>query len=197
MRTSFVSLLGLVLAAGLAHADEEWAHVKEQNGVLYERRSVAGSKFYEYRATLTVSLPPARALDLIWSELSAPPPPHVTHREFLRKTDNDIVIHDDIKTPVVSDRELTLRLERYSQPTLGMRFETRNDLGPPPNPKRVQLPIVRGGWRIEPAGAGSRLVYTCYSEPGGSVPAWMVRGAQQDQVVRDIERQLTRLRAAH
>jgi hypothetical protein len=115
----------------------------------------------------------------------------------LRKTDNDIVIHDEIKTPVVSDREVTMRLERYSQPTLGMRFETRNDLGPPPNPKRVQLPVVRGAWRVEPAGTGSRLVYTCYSEPGGSVPAWMVRGAQQDQIVRDIERQLTRLLAAH
>jgi hypothetical protein len=46
MRTGFLSLLGLVLAAGLANANEEWAHVKEQNGVLYERRSVAGSKFY-------------------------------------------------------------------------------------------------------------------------------------------------------
>jgi hypothetical protein len=32
----------------------------------------------------------------------------------------------------------------------------------------------------------------CYSDPGGSIPAFMARGAQQDQVMVDMHRALAR-----
>jgi hypothetical protein len=43
-------------------------------------------------------------------------------------------------------------------------------------------------------GGGSALTYVCYSEPGGSVPAFMVRGGQQDKIVEAVERMLGVLR---
>lgn len=177
-------------AARPGHADE-WQHVKDKQGVVYDRRSVAGSKFYEYRATFDVERAPADMVEAIWKDVTKPPGAQVTKRELLKQSDSELVIHDQIKTPVVADRELTLRMWREPD---AVRFEARNDLGPPPLPGHVVLPRVRGSWVVTPSGGGARVVYMCYSEPGGSVPAFMVRGTQQDQVMKDVEQVLRRMK---
>jgi len=190
MRAPLVPLLLVATVASTsAHADE-WQHVKDKDGVTYDRRSVPGSKFYEYRATFDVPRTPADMVEAIWKDVTKPPGAQVTKREFIRQSDTELVIHDEIKTPVVADRELTLRMWR--EPS-AVRFEARNDLGPPPQRGHVVLPNVRGSWVVSANGAGARVVYMCYSEPGGSVPAFMVRGTQQDQVMKDVEQVLRRM----
>ncbi|HEX8952443.1 MAG TPA: hypothetical protein VF945_11390, partial [Polyangia bacterium] len=68
------------------------------------------------------------------------------------------------------------------------------ELGPPPASGYVRLPLVRGSWHIEPApDGGSNIAYRCYSEPGGAIPAFLVRGAQQDSTLDEFERVLTRV----
>src|SRR5262249_48320202 len=111
------------------------------------------------------------------------------HRRVIRKSDDEFVVYDQIDTPVVRDRDVTLRLYKVVRPDFSeVRFESNEALGPPPDPKRVRLPVVRGAWTIVANGNGSRLTYSCYSEPGGSIPAFMVRGAQRDHVTIDVER---------
>jgi len=96
---------------------------------------------------------------------------------------------------VVSDRDVTLHMYKVVRPdALEMRFESADALGPPPAPKHVRIPIVRSAWTIVAAGGGSKLTYSCYSEPGGSIPAFLARGAQRDQVPVDVERVLAHLR---
>lgn len=192
MRAALFALVVLVPLA--ARADGEWEKATVKKGVTYDRRSVTGSKFYEYRGTVVVERAAEGLLDALWAHVVDLKGPQVTKRDVVRKDENEIVLHDEIKTPVVSDRELTLLFWKQKNPTLGLYFTIRNDLWPRPNPKWVQLPMVRGGWTLEPIDAThTRLVYTCYSEPGGSVPAWMVRGAQADQVVKDVELGLIRI----
>jgi hypothetical protein len=59
----------------------------------------------------------------------------------------------------------------------------------------VRLPKVTGSWRAEPDPAGGvNLTYRCYSEPGGSVPAFLVRGAQQDSLLKEFVRVLARIK---
>ena len=75
-----------------------------------------------------------------------------------------------------------------------LAFESTAELGPPPAAGYVRLPMVRGSWRIEPAPeGGSNIAYRCYSEPGGAIPAFLVRGAQQDSTLDEFERVLTRV----
>jgi hypothetical protein len=51
----------------------------------------------------------------------------------------------------------------------------------------------------EPNGdGGTRLTYYAYSDPGGPLPAFLVRGAQADRSLADVVRMKKRLeRAAH
>jgi START domain-containing protein len=174
----------------LSAADEPWKRYSEKNGVVVERRAVAGSKYFEHRASVSVAEAPAVVERTIWSGVTESPPKTVKKRTVLVHNDNEFVVYDELKTPVVSDRDAVIRIRRSPGE---IRFETTDQLGPPPNSHYVRLPVVRGAWTIVPDGSGSRLLYSCYSEPGGAIPAWMVRGAQADQIFADVQRIVDRL----
>jgi hypothetical protein len=187
----------LLLLASRGGADEPWKTYAVKDGVTLEKRAVPGSSYYEYRATTEVQVSPQVVLAGIWAAVGSPAPT-VRKRTVLRKSDNEILVYDQIHTPVVSDRDVTIDIRKSVLPdgAVEVRFDSHNELGPPPEHGYVRLPVVRGGWRAEATGSGgSKISYTCYSEPGGSVPAFLVRGAQQDQVLVDVERILTRLRS--
>jgi hypothetical protein len=173
----------------LLAADEPWKLYGEKHGVTVERRAIAGSKYYEHRASVAVAQPPDVVERAIWAGITESTPKTVKKRTVLAHSDDDYVVYDEYSTPVVSDRDAVIRIHRQKGE---IRFQTVEG-GPPPNPKYVRLPVVRGAWRILPEGSGSRLEYDCYSEPGGSVPAWMVRGPQADQIFADVQRILDRL----
>jgi hypothetical protein len=189
-------LVAVMLSGAVAHADEPWVELQTKNGVTYEKRAVSGSKWLEYRGTTTVPLSPQETVDQIWRGITESLPSTVKKREVLRKSDTEFVVYDQIKAPVVSDRDVTIRISKVVRPDMiEVRFQSDEALGPPPASGYVRIPVVRGAWTLVPApGGGTRLSYTCYSEPGGSIPAWLARGAQKDQVVLDVERILERLR---
>ncbi len=179
--------LGLLAWGAPARSEEHWTLVKEKDGVRYERQALAGSKFQLYRATMFVPVPTSDALEAIWLGVTTKLSPTVVKRTVLSRSETEVLVHDHLHAPVVSDREVTLKLERIAVPP-SVRFTSRNDLGPPPEGSHVVLPVVRGAWSLTPSGTGTILEFTCYSEPGGSLPAFMVRGAQQTQIMRDVER---------
>jgi hypothetical protein len=65
-------VLSLLFFALPARAEEgPWRPHIVKEEVVYETRAVAGSKFLEYRAILTVPRPPALAFETIWKHLQA------------------------------------------------------------------------------------------------------------------------------
>ena len=48
----------VIVLAGTALAEAPWQPLFVKNGVVYDKRAVAGSKFFEYRAVFTVPRPP-------------------------------------------------------------------------------------------------------------------------------------------
>ena len=191
--------LGLVLLlAAPLRADEGWASLETRDGVTYERRAMPGSHFYAYRATLAVSARPSETARVVWTAITDSVPPTVKKRTVLQRSDDELVVYEQIHTPVVSDRDVTLRFRRVVRPdAIEIEFQTANELGPPPASGLVRLPTVRGRWTLTPVANGTHVVYDCFSEPGGSVPAFLVRGAQQSQVAKDVERALSGLRGTH
>lgn len=215
-------LVAGVLIAGVgvasAAAEEPWQPCAAGgDGVTLERRAVPGSKFYEYRASALVTATPDVVLRSIWSGVTDQLPETVKQRTMLRQSASTLLFYDQIKTKVVSDRDYTIRMIWQRHPQTGVievPFVTANELGPPPAPGYVRVPTIRGDWIITPlrqdsaaasaadaaqgtqgngpAMAATRITYLCYSEPGGSIPAFMARGAQQDQVLLDIRRILAR-----
>jgi len=184
---------GLVFVGSFAHADSPWKETGVQNSVRYEERAIDGSKFREYRATFIVTADLHAALEVVWSIVTAYPDGGHTNRSILRQGPRELLVYDRISTPVVSDRDLTLLIERDDGKFPQVHFHDRNELGPPPDAKYVRLPSVRGSWSVEalpsPTNAPqSRLTLVCYSEPGGTVPAFVVRGTQAKIAVHDAER---------
>jgi hypothetical protein len=186
----------LGLATSVARAEPAWKTYATQNGITFEKRAVEGSKFLEYRASVRLPLDGSRVIGAIWAGVLDAVPSTVKKRVVVSRTDREIVVYDQIKTPVVSDRDVTIRIRKLVRSDGGgeIPFESTTAIGPPPDPKHVRIPMVRGSWSIAPAPDGSTvLTYLCYSEPGGSIPAFLARGAQQDQIALDLERILRRL----
>ncbi|HRI52239.1 MAG TPA: START domain-containing protein [Pseudomonadota bacterium] len=184
-----------VLAA--ADSPAGWQPFKVKRGVAVERRPVQGSRLFEYRASVTAPVSPEAVINHMWRFVSEGRSPIIKQRKVLKQEPTELLMYDQVKTPVVSDRDYTLLVRKISD-TSGhryqMTFETANQLGPPVDPKHVRIPAIRGRWLIEPEGAGgSRLTYQSFSEPGGSIPAFMIHGAQLDQIVHDVEGLLQRL----
>jgi hypothetical protein len=188
--------LAATWASTAARADEAWTDLTTKNGVLYQKRAVAGSKYFEYRATTAIAIAPRDGLRIVWKVVTELQPPMVSARQVLKRSDEEVVVYDQIKTPVVSDRDVTTRFQKVVVPPdrLEVRFQSSEQLGPPPDARFVRLPMVRGAWTLVEAPGGARVTYQCYSEPGGSVPAFIIRSAQQDQVATDVERMLPFLR---
>lgn len=209
---SLTAGLTVGLMAGPAWAQEPWqpCSAGASDGVTLERRAVPGSKFYEYRATARTAAPPEAVLHGIWYGVTEQVPPMVKLRKVLSTSSIAMVFYDQLTTKVVSDRDYTLRISWTRDPRTGVievPFGTMNELGPPPAPGHVRVPVIRGDWIITPAAqdpaaradspaTGAQITYLCYSEPGGSIPAFMARGAQQEQVLIDIRRILARARQA-
>jgi hypothetical protein len=205
--------LGLVLLlvlSSLARADPElaqfdhddasanWKTAGTKEGVTLQRRNVPGSSFHEYRAVVDVPLPPARVAEEVWRTMREGDMDSLKRREILHAAADELIIYDQIRTPVVSDRDYTVRVRRSFDVQSGrtrFRCESANELGPPPAHGYVRIPIIRAGWMTAPDGkGGTTLTYYAFSEPGGSVPAFLVRGAQQDRSLADVVRILGRLR---
>lgn len=212
IEVSLAAALVAVLWVFSAQAEEPWLPLADtdREGVTLERRAVPGSKFIEYRAQAVTSASPEAVLRGIWSGVTDQLPPTVKQRKVLSSGAAEIVFYDQIKTPVVSDRDYTIRMlwQRHEESgVIEVPFGTMNHLGPPPAPGHVRVPTIRGNWIITPAAATpaatdatdataaprvTKVTYLCYSDPGGSIPAFMARGAQQAQVLMDMHRILAR-----
>jgi hypothetical protein len=192
-----VALLGLDLAQFTDRADAGWAAYTTKGGVTLERRKVPGSKFYEHRAVLDLPVDVDHAATEIWSALRGSDMENLKHRTIIKDTPDELVIYDQISTPVVSDRDYTITVRRIYDATrrrTQFRCETRNDLGPPPAPGYVRIPYLSAGWQVEPDGkGGTRLSHFAYSEPGGLIAAFVVRGPQADRSLADTIRMARRL----
>lgn len=182
LRSALLALL-LVAAPLTARASEpHWETWDTQEGIALQQRAVEGSSFEEHRASFEVAMPPGAALDALWKGLTEHAGSLVTKREVLRRTADEIVVYDQMHTPVVSDRDMVMRLRHTASE---VRFEALEE-GRPPAEGYVRLTRVRGAWSAEVTPTGTRLTYTCFSEPGGSVPAFLVRSSVRDQTLKAV-----------
>jgi hypothetical protein len=179
---------GVVRAQGRCPAG--WAPFDHDGTVLGCQRSVSGSSYREYLVLTEVDRTPERVVEEMWRRILAGVVSGLKRREFLAREPRRIVFYDQIRTPVVSDRDYTVEADRPPDEPGGrrqIRFRLRNDLGPPPDAHHTRIPSLRALWTCEPNDrGGTRLTYEAYSEPGGSVPAWVVRGAQAKHAMSDV-----------
>lgn len=190
-----------LFVGGVAAAEEGWKKVGEKQGLLLEKRAVRGSEMPEVRVTAHSRLPAWQIASALWADRAGSKYAQRSHRKrvVLRETADERVVHEQISSSVVSDRDYVVRQHRSGDGRAGafqLTFE-KDEGGPPPAKGVVRLPVLRGSWTVTPTGdGGAEVVYRVHSEPGGSVPAFLVRGALVDSG-RDVVLDVLEWAAAH
>jgi len=160
-----------------------------KDGITVSRREGRSKGFFINRIESRSVVTPEALAQGLWKVFDNAYPP-VIERRFISRAPDEIVFHDKVRTPVVSDRDYTLRARRFKDgDVFRIAFETAPEAGPPPLEGYVRMPMVRGGWEIRSDGSGGSLVrYEVYTEPGGLVPALLVRDPLSDDAVSYVRR---------
>jgi len=100
-----------------------------------------------------------------------------------------VVFYNRMAPPLVSKRDYTIRVEISSDAlatggTFHLGWTLANDLGPPPMNDVVRMPSNSGLWEIKADGDRSIFTYRLLTDPGGSLPAWIVDSANFSEVPR-------------
>ena len=183
MIRAFVPAAALVFSLA-APAFADLNVVREENGITVEADSAPGRALPILTGTTTMAASPEQIV--AWVRATH------THVDWmhnckearqLRRDGNLTVGYTRIGSPwPVSDRDVVLRSTRTELPGGGIFLEFRSTTEEDvPLPRGVvRMPRLVGSYDLRPVEGGTRVVYRVDSDPGGSLPTWLVRRAGKD-----------------
>ncbi len=166
----------------MAQPEAAWKTLAHDGPLVVEGRPAAASHLREIRVRGRVPVEPEALFAVLWDVSTQHEwVPNVKTLRVVRRADDEIVLYERVKIPVVQDRDYVLRLTRRVEPTTRVHeviAEGRSELGPPPAQGVVRMTKLWSRFTIAPApGGGSDLTYVSFGDPAGSVPAWIIRAA--------------------
>lgn len=189
-RCAFAALL-------LAQA-ADWETVTKKDGVRLDRREVKDSSFYEYRAVTETDATIDALCDKVF-EWGTTGKDHegLKVRKLLRDSPDERVVYDQVESSVVSNRDYTMVVHRKRDgDTCRIRFETTTELAPKAPDGYVRIEKMHGGWDFEPKGQKTKVTYSIYADPSGSVPAFLVNSSQKDIAMEAIKKGIGKAQGA-
>ena len=189
------------LALALFVADD-WKLISRDDGVTVERREVAGSDYGEVRVRVSCKLAPEHLFETIWKHKEYLQfMPHLKGITVLREDGDLKWVYQQVKVPLVSDRDYTLKIRRQIDAESHVYqsfFETDHSAGPPKSADFERVKLIRGSWTVEPGETGgSDLTYRVFSDPGSSLPSFIVQTAQKNASAEVVQAMLKRALATH
>ena len=185
----------LLVALPASPAALPWHYDKIEDGIRIEDRDVPGSPYKELRIS-TVSRHDLKSLcDAVFSKGNEKPEARFKKREVLRETATDRWTYEEVSVPIVRDRDYVMHVWLDQPPTQGrceVSFQTEDDPSRPPVRGLVRIPTVRGHWSLVQLTGMVDVSYQVYSDPGGHLPPFLVRGGQRDAAVQFLKTILAR-----
>lgn len=157
---------------------------KGSYGVL-SARDVKDSVYREHRVDSVQPFSVAQLCDGVWEVATSGKADGIKLHKLVRDEGEVRVQYEQISFPVVSERDYAMTLARDAKVEGGkcrIRFRVTNGADAPELPKNfVRIEKLYGEWAFSPRADGkSDVTYRIYSEPAGSIPAFIVKGAQRD-----------------
>jgi hypothetical protein len=174
-----------VLAVTSLAAHAEWQVLKTERGAQLQGRSVAGERMNELRVEAPTKATPQQLSAYLLGRYLDEPGEGI-ERKFVSRSATHAEWTDQIKAPVVSLRCATTRMDVMSAPSspvTSIRFESA-DRWPLGKPQDCVPLRTRGVWELVTAASGWTLRYTVFTDLGGSVPAFVVRGALETDALQ-------------
>lgn len=169
-------LVAALLAAAPALAG--WEQQSSDHGVTVDWRRVDGARVRQIRATGTVEQPLSRLLAVLKDIEHYPdfmPPTEAV--EVLKVDATTKWVHVTINPPWVSRRDycVAVRWTQFADGTVGSAWSQFDDGCPAPQKGVVRHARTEGTWRLRAVDDKHTYVeYTAITDPGGSLPAWMI-----------------------
>jgi hypothetical protein len=183
MIRAFVPVTVLVLSL-TSPAFAERSMVREENGITVEAEGAPGRALPILTGTTTMAAAPEQVAS--WIRATS------THTDWmhnceearrLRREDDAVITYNRIGSPwPVSDRDVVLRstLTEIEGGGIRIEFHSTTEENVPVARGVVRMRRLVGSYDLRPVDGGTRVVYTVDSDPGGSLPAWLVKQAGKD-----------------
>ncbi|HCF61637.1 MAG TPA: hypothetical protein DFS52_27025 [Myxococcales bacterium] len=187
IKLALVGLVGLTATA----EGSKWEEAARTAGVTVYARDRASSEVKEIKAVGEIAAPPPVVLRVLAD--------YERYKEIMPYTDVSTVVATEkdgkvvhfytvVNAPLVSKRDYTLHIEEVSDWREGkgyLKTQWRpSEKGPGPKDGYVRVEINEGSWTLEPldGGARTRATYLLYTNPGGSLPTWVINKANRSAI---------------
>jgi hypothetical protein len=175
--------MNLILVILLALGADAWSDIDSDGNIKMEARDVAGSIHRELRATTTTKLSPQALCAAAFGDGSFDPKePTLKARKLLSRGENEIVIYDQLATPVVSDRDMIIKVRREEGDAGSCRVFTEaiSRADTPETKGFVRIEALKGSWLFAPKGNGETAVtYTIWADPKSTLPRMMTEPSRR------------------
>ncbi len=116
--------------------------------------------------------------------------PYTKESLVLSQHDGYIVTYQRLSTPIVEDRDYTLKIFDESREDVNgkivwkNRWSEANKLGPKPKDGVTRVGVNEGYWLLEDDASGKRTkaTYYVYTNPGGAIPTFVINMANAQAV---------------
>jgi hypothetical protein len=171
--------VAFLLAPLAAPAFAERSVVREEDGITIEEEGAPDRVLPILTGTTTIAAPPKRVAAWIGATHTYVDWMHnCEEARKLRQEGGVRIGYNRIGSPwPVSDRDVVLRSTRSELEGGGILIEFRStsDENVPVARGVVRMPHLVGSYDLRPIDGGTRIIYTVDSDPGGSLPAWLVK----------------------
>jgi ribosome-associated toxin RatA of RatAB toxin-antitoxin module len=193
-----IAYLIVLLLSSVATADD-WKKMADRDGIVVEARSVEGSPVQEIRVKAHSPVPPEAIMSTLWKPKEYPEfVPYLKKVDVLQDDGDTRLVYEQIKVPVVKDRDAVVRVTRTPSSEAGweMRSVAVPGEGPPESKDFVRIRTMEARWHLAPDGEGTAVTYNIRTDAGPWVPAWIMNRAQREITAKLVRAMLDRARAS-
>ncbi len=187
----------LLLALTVLAAEPSWTLEGTHDGIEVFSREVPGSKFSEFQARAEVAASADKLCDAVfdWASIGKSSP-EVKERTLLENHGDTRIVHDHLEAPVVSNRAVTFEIKKSHTPSglCTITSQVQNAKSPKLPEGFVRIDTMRTSWEFEPAGGTTRVTFTLFVDPAGSIPAFLIFRAQKNGTVDTMKKAVALLR---
>ena len=173
-------------------SNEGWKLIKETERVKIYNKQLDAYPLPAVKAEILSDVEMDRLLDAAWlieKSKEVFPNAYITEAGiYHRRGKTSYTAYQIIDIPFLAPRLYQFNSIRHGNSIHWVRADT---LGADYNPDKLLLPPINfGSWEVEKMGHQSKLTYRLCTDPGGNIPLWVVRQANQynlPQLLIDLE----------
>jgi len=158
--------------------------IRVEDGITVEEEPEVGRTLPILFGTTTMSVDPQRIAAWINAVHTFVDWQHnCEEARVIPQPDGSRLTYNRIGSPwPVSDRDMVIRSKRTDLDggAIRIEFQSTDDSGVPVPSGVVRMARLIGSYDLTPTEGGTKVVYTIDSDPGGSLPDWLVRRTGKD-----------------